>query len=83
MRFWSLWRYERKWPPTELALMGVVASLEEMCNCGGGLRGLTYAQVMTTETVHFRVPARCRTPSYLSRTMYTTMSHHRDNGMNL
>lgn len=53
--------------------MGVVALLEEVCNCGGGLRGLTYAQVMATETVHFRVPARCRTPSYLARNMSVCM----------
>lgn len=52
-----------------LALMGVVVLLEKVCNCGVGLRSLTYAQVMATETVHFRVPAKCRTLSYLSGNM--------------
>lgn len=73
MRFWSLWWYERKCPPKELALMGVVALLEEVCNCGGGLRCLTYAQVMATETVHLQVPAKCRTLSYLPSNISASM----------
>ena len=32
-----VWRFERKWPPKGVTLLGGVALLEEVCHCGGGL----------------------------------------------
>ena len=66
--------------------VGVVL-LKGVHHCGGGLQGLTYAQVTPSETVHFLLPLDqdVRMLSYLSSTMSACMlpSRHDNNVLNL